>query len=84
MRKEVLMYLNQRPDLKEYVRQHPYWYRRLSREPNSVYELENQTKAYFGKTFPQRVERLQNNLQLVMMLMQMLQSNSGLFTGRQQ
>lgn len=74
MRKEVRVYLASRPDLKQFIRDYPMWYRRLSRNPNDINELEQQAKVYFGKTFPQKVERLQNNLNMTMMLIEMFRT----------
>lgn len=75
MRKELYMYVRNDPLLHQYIRMHPYWYRKLGRNPNSVVQLRQEAKQFFGKTFPQRVEKLHQNLQLAMMVMQMFQAN---------
>ncbi|MCD8502536.1 MAG: YlbE-like family protein [Bacillaceae bacterium] len=72
MRQEVQMYLNQRQDLKQYLRINPVWYRKLSRNPQSISEMEQEAKIYYGKTFPQKVERFQSNLNMAMMLLEMI------------
>ncbi|WP_078554898.1 YlbE-like family protein [Bacillus alkalicellulosilyticus] len=76
MRQDVFMYVVNKPELRNFIRQHPHWYRRLGREPYSIKELEKQANHFYGKTFPQRVEKLQGNLNLAMMMLQMLQMNS--------
>lgn len=72
VRKEVQMYLNQRQDLKHYIRINPIWYRRLSRNPQSINQMDQEAKIYYGKTFPQKVERFQSNLNMAMMLLEMM------------
>lgn len=68
MRQEVQLYLSQRPEMKQFVRNNPLWYRYLSRNPQSILQLEEQVKYYFGKTFPQKIDRFQSNLNMAMML----------------
>ncbi|WP_096199230.1 YlbE-like family protein [Bacillus sp. FJAT-45350] len=75
MRKEVQYFLNSQPELKQYIRQHPYWYRRLGREPYLIETLKKEADQFYGRTFPQRIEKFQGNLQLAMMLLQMLKSD---------
>lgn len=72
MRQEVQLYLSQRPDVKQFVRNNPQWYRYLSRNPQSIPELEEQVKYYYGKTFPQKLDRFQANLNMAMMLFNMV------------
>ncbi|UOE92959.1 YlbE-like family protein [Alkalihalobacillus sp. LMS39] len=74
MRKDVYIQLTNKPELRQFVRQHPHWYRKLNREPHSISTLEQEANQFYGKTFPQRIERLQGNLNLAMMMIQMLQS----------
>jgi len=59
--------LRERPDLLQYIRKHPEWYRYLSRNPERMIELEKEAKIFYGKTFPQRVEKISNNLQMLRM-----------------
>jgi hypothetical protein len=63
-------YLQSHPELANFVRYHPMWYRYLSRDPQRVYELVDEAKVFYGKTFPQRLERLNNQVQMVNMLIQ--------------
>lgn len=63
-------YLQSRPDLLYFVRFNPEWYRYLTREPNRIYELENEAKRFYGKTFSQRLEKWSNQLQMAGMLME--------------
>ncbi|WP_216830900.1 YlbE-like family protein [Alkalihalobacterium elongatum] len=82
MRNDINVLLRSQPEIKQFIRQHPHWYRKLSRDPYQIRQLEVEVNQFYGKTFPQRMERIQNNLQLAMMLLQMLQMNS--FGGAQE
>ncbi|MCT8139052.1 YlbE-like family protein [Anaerobacillus sp. CMMVII] len=72
MRQELHMYINQRPEIRQFVRHNPLWYRYLSRDPQSLSKLENEVKVYYGKTFPQKLDRFQSNLNMAMMLLEMV------------
>lgn len=72
MRQEVQLYLVQRQDLKQYLRINPIWYRRLTRDPHLIKEMEREAKVYYGKTFPQKIERFHSNLNMAMMLLEMM------------
>lgn len=67
-------YLQKQPDLANFVRYNPIWYRYLSRDPQRVYELVDEAKSFYGKTFPQRLEKLNNQVQMVNMLIQFAES----------
>ena len=72
MRHEVQLYINQHPEIKQFIRNNPMWYRYLSRNPESVIQLEQEVKHFYGKTFPQKIERFQSNLNMAMMLLDMI------------
>ncbi len=72
MRQEIQLYIIQRPELKQFLRRHPVWYRYLSRNPHSLAQIENEAKIYYGKTFPQKLDRFQSNLNLALMLLEMV------------
>lgn len=72
MRQEVRLLLSQRPDMKQFVRSNPEWYRYLSRNPQSIIRLEEQVKYYYGKTLPQKLDRFQENINMAMMLFNMV------------
>ena len=71
MREEVQSYIKQRPEVKHFLRVHPIWYRYLSRNPRAIHELDQEVKKYYGKTFPQRLEKLQSNVNMAKMLFDM-------------
>lgn len=65
---ETRIMLRERPELIRFIRVHPQWYRYLAREPASFSDLEREAKVYYGKTLPQRVERIGNQLQMLRLL----------------
>lgn len=64
-------YLAKNPDLAKFVRYNPIWYRYLSRDPERVYEIKHEAKKFYGKTFPQRLEKVNNNVEMLGMLMKL-------------
>ncbi|MFE8703662.1 YlbE-like family protein [Cytobacillus sp. FJAT-54145] len=74
MRKDVLEYIEQRPQLKQYIREQPIWYRRLSRSPNEIQTFEITSMHYYKKTIPHQVEKFSNGVQMASMMMSMFQA----------
>lgn len=83
MRADIQQLLFERPELRQYIRQHPNWYRKLSRDPSQIPLLEKEANQFYGKTLPQRVEKVQNSLGLVMMMMEMLKMGQASGAGAQ-
>lgn len=63
-------YLQANPELANFVRYHPIWYRYLTRDPQRIHEIEKEAKKFYGKTIEQRLERLNDQVQMVHMLIQ--------------
>ncbi|KGP72456.1 YlbE-like family protein [Pontibacillus yanchengensis] len=74
MQPGVYQYLESREDLLKFMRMNPKWYRKVTRDPSVLSQMEQESKYYFGKTTTQRIERFNNQLQMVQMLMQMAQA----------
>ncbi|MBS4198835.1 YlbE-like family protein [Bacillus sp. FJAT-49732] len=74
MRQEVLQYIHSKNELRQFIREQPYWYRKLSREPESLQQFEIASLHYFKRTIPHQVEKFSNGLQMASMMMGMLQS----------
>ncbi|MBM7095894.1 MULTISPECIES: YlbE-like family protein [Alteribacter] len=72
MRTEVIQHIRTQPELWKYLRMHPEWYRKLGRNPGLLSEMEKEAKVFYGKTFPQRMDRIQNNVNLAAMLFDMV------------
>lgn len=63
-------YVFSQPKLVMFIRYNPKWYRYLSRDPGSISEMEKEAKKFYGKTFPQQVEKINNQVQMISMLIQ--------------
>ncbi|WP_174733809.1 YlbE-like family protein [Mesobacillus harenae] len=75
MRKDVMDYLKQRKDLRDFVRAQPQWYRKLSRNPHELQSLEVMSLHYYEKTIPHRVQKFSNGIQMASMMMHMFANN---------
>jgi hypothetical protein len=73
MRTNVLHYIKSRPELIQFVRQNPIWYRKLSRNPELIDTIEKEAKYFYGKTFSQKVNKFQQNIQMASFLLGFLQ-----------
>lgn len=67
-------YLTSHPELLKFIRYNPIWYRYLSRDPYRLNELEKEAKKFYGYTFPQRLEKVNNQIQMVGMFMQLAEA----------
>lgn len=74
MRRDVLDYLESQKDLKQFVREQPYWYRKLSRNPYDLQSLEIASLHYYKKTIPHQVEKFSNSVQMASMMYSMFQA----------
>jgi hypothetical protein len=74
MRKEVLEYLERQRDLKQFVREQPKWYRKLSRNPYDLESLEIESLHYYKKTIPHQIEKFSNGVQMAQMMFSMFQA----------
>ncbi|MCJ8006150.1 YlbE-like family protein [Lederbergia wuyishanensis] len=74
MRQEVLEYIQSKNELKQFLREQPYWYRKLAREPETLEQFEIASLHYFKRTIPHQVEKFSNGLQMASLMMGMLQT----------
>jgi hypothetical protein len=74
LRAEVLEYIYSKNDLKQFIREQPAWYRRLSRHPEELNQFEIASLNYYKRTIPHRVDKFNNGLQMASMMMGMLQN----------
>ncbi|MFD1038757.1 YlbE-like family protein [Virgibacillus byunsanensis] len=70
MQQSIHDYLITRPDLQRFVRYNPVWYRYLTRDPAMIYKMEKEAKKFYGKTFPQKLGKISDQVQMVSMLVQ--------------
>ncbi|WP_407268101.1 YlbE-like family protein [Radiobacillus sp. PE A8.2] len=71
MQPSINQYLQEREDLRRFIRSNPEWYRYLSRNPDHITAMEKEAKVFYGKTVNQRIDKLSSQVQLVSMLIQM-------------
>jgi len=62
-------YLRHNEHLLTFVRHNPIWYRYLSRDPKAIGKIEQSAKAFYGQTWPQRLEKLNEQIKVVDMLL---------------
>jgi YlbE-like protein len=74
MRKDIVEYLEQKKEIREFIREQPHWYRKLSRNPNEIQSLEVAALHYYKKTIPHQVEKFTNGVQMASMMMSMFQA----------
>jgi len=74
MRREVLDYLERQKELKQFVREQPLWYRKLTRNPYDLQSLEIASLHYYKKTIPDQVEKFSNSVQMASMMYSMFQA----------
>nr|WP_153735962.1 YlbE-like family protein [Aquibacillus halophilus] len=63
--------MRSRPELLKFIRLNPQWYRELTRNPSRIQDLEKEANVFYGRTVPQRIEKISNQVQMVSMLIQM-------------
>ncbi|WP_369902911.1 YlbE-like family protein [Bacillus manliponensis] len=73
MRAEILEYIRADEDLERYIREQPYWYRKLSRNPDDKEAFELAAMQYLKKTIPDKVAKFQNQLSVASLMIDMFQ-----------
>jgi hypothetical protein len=74
MRHEIYEYLQEKKELREFIRQQPIWYRKLTRNPQDLQSFETAALHYFRKTIPHQVEKFSNGVQMASMMLHMFQA----------
>ncbi|MFD3448019.1 YlbE-like family protein [Microbacteriaceae bacterium 4G12] len=73
MRRELVDYLQSKEELQKFIREQPYWYRKLSRNPSERETFELAAMHYYKKTIPDRVSKFQNQLAMASVMVEMFQ-----------
>jgi len=68
MEQRIYHQLRSQPKWLSFVRQNPEWYRYLSRDPLKVHEIHDAAKVFYGQTFAQRLENVNQQMQMVGLL----------------
>ncbi|MFC0274954.1 YlbE-like family protein [Metabacillus herbersteinensis] len=74
MRKEIQDHVASSKELRAFIREQPYWYRRLSRNPNDTESMHIEMMNYYQKTIPHRVAQFSNSVQMASMMLGMFQA----------
>lgn len=74
MRREIMEYLEDQKELREFIREQPNWYRKLSRNPYDLQSLHISSLHFYKKTIPHQVEKFSNGVQMASMMFNMFQA----------
>lgn len=72
MRREIVEALDTNPDLKQFIRIHPIWYRDLARRPDRLGEMQKEADDFFGKSWSKKLERLGHGLSMINMMLELM------------
>lgn len=61
----IKLRIDQNPNLKQYLREHSYWYKYLDRAPESITEMEKEMKASYHLTVEDKLQKFRNQLELL-------------------
>ncbi|WP_001200987.1 YlbE-like family protein [Bacillus cereus] len=73
MRAEIMEFIKADEDLSRYIREQPYWYRKLTRNLEEKEAFELAAMQHFKKTIPDKVEKFQNQLAVASIMIDMFQ-----------
>lgn len=76
MRQDIMRYIEKDIDMLNYIRMRPHWYRKLSRDPETLGEFQIECKQFFRKTIPDRVGQIANSIQMAQIMMSLFSSKS--------
>lgn len=74
LRYDIIDYIYENEDYKMFLREHPLWYRKLTRDPYDTEPFELAALQFFKKTLPDRVEKLNNQLGFASFMMDMFKT----------
>lgn len=57
--------LEANPFLKKYLREHSNYYKEIIRNPSFIKEMEELMKKEYGLTFPDKLEKIKNNISMI-------------------
>jgi len=72
MRRMIVEALDTNPDLKEFIRTHPIWYRDLSRRPDRLSEMQKEADDFYGKSWSKKLERMGQGLGMINMMLELM------------
>lgn len=60
------------PNLHRYLREHSNWYKNLNRDPNSIFQMEQEMKEKYKLTTEDRINQLADQINLIRTFMDMM------------
>ena len=69
---KVQFILEANPYLKRYLREHSYYYKSIIRNPGYIGKIEEMMKKEYKLTFPDKLEKVKNNISMVNAFMDVL------------
>lgn len=73
MKKETITKIRSNPYLYQYLRENSYHYKYLYRDDNYLKEIEKQMKEYYKLTPSDKLERLQDKINLIQTFMSVIE-----------
>ena len=65
MQVETRLYINSKPYLKRYIKEHSYWYKYINRDPNIIKRIEDDMEKEYKLTPGDKIEKLSNSIEMV-------------------
>lgn len=59
-------------NLQRYLREHSNWYKNLNRDPNSIFEMEQEMKEKYKLTTEDKINQLADQINLIRTFMDMM------------
>jgi len=72
VRVELQLRINSDPRLKTFIREYPYWYKRLNRNPLLFKEFENDMKEKYKLTTSDRLNKTLDNISMLQTFIEVL------------
>jgi hypothetical protein len=73
MRNDIMNVIRSNQEYTRYLRDQPYWYRKLTRNPSSLTEFDTSSREYYRQTIPHKVADFSQKLQMAQMMISMFQ-----------
>ncbi len=76
LRQDIYSYIEADKDLLNYLRLNPIWYRKLMRQPQLISDFQTESKFFFRKSIPDRVNQFSNGVQAASMMLSMFRGSA--------
>ena len=72
MRTDLILKIKSDPNLKQFLREHSYYYKDLNRDPNSIKYIEEHMKKEYNLTTEDKLKKVQDKLQTISTIMEVM------------